>query len=63
VQTCNSACSFVWVRNFVSELREGYGLRVFGNMVLRRIFGQEKGVARENCINMSFITCSPRKYN
>jgi hypothetical protein len=42
MHTCNSACSFVWVWNLVADLREGRGLRVFGNMMLRRIFGPEK---------------------
>jgi hypothetical protein len=38
----NFACDFVWVRNLGLTLREEHRLRVFGNKVLRRIFGPKR---------------------
>jgi hypothetical protein len=48
-------------------LREEHRLRVFGNRVLRRIFGPKRDEVTgdgENCIMRSFITCTYRQlYN
>jgi hypothetical protein len=42
MQNYNFACGFVWVRNLVSDNKEGNKLRVFENNVLRRIFGPKR---------------------
>jgi hypothetical protein len=42
MQSCNFACGFVWVWYLAAELGEEHELRVFGNVVLRRIFGPVK---------------------
>jgi hypothetical protein len=38
IQNCNFASWFVWVRNCVSHIEE-HGLMVFGNKMLRKVFG------------------------
>jgi hypothetical protein len=42
IQDYNFACSFVWVRNLVSDTRGDHRSRVFENKVLRRIFGPKR---------------------
>jgi hypothetical protein len=44
-----------WCETWCATLREEHRLRLFGNRVLRRIFGPKRE-AGENCIMKSYIT-------
>ena len=42
IQNYNFACCFVWLWNLVADIAGERRLRVFENMVLRRIFGPRR---------------------
>jgi hypothetical protein len=54
IQDSNFACGFVWVRNFVSDIKG----RTQTEGVCEQMKWQE---VEENCITRSFITCTLRQ--
>jgi hypothetical protein len=53
------------IESWSLTLREEYGLRVFENRMLRRIFGPKRnevtGGLKKNCTMRAFISCTLRQ--